>query len=348
MKIGMVSKFLPEKDGIARFSENLCAELGKRIEVVRIGDEKSASADYRVNFRSFRLKADLQKIIEKEKLDLLHIQYIAAYFGRHTLNLNLLQALSQKIPVVSTMHEVHYSYEGYNFLRKKVLAFLEKEVVKKSDAVIAHTPQQKEFLKKKYGVKNVEFMHLGMKLLGFHKRTGNSLLFFGKISRMKGLELLIKAMKMLPDCRLKIAGSFVDKKHQKQIEKMLANASNIKAKFGWVSDEERWRHYKEADIAVFPYIKAQNQSGALMDAIAAGIPVVVTRSGGLHEVIEMFKCGEVVEKNPKAIAEGIKKALKNYGSYRKGLAAYRKEANWEKVAENHEKLYGKMIGKNSY
>jgi len=342
MKIGMVSKFMPEKDGIARFSENLCKELEKHHEVIKIGDVKSDDADYQTNFKSFRLKVELQKIIEKEKLDILHIQYIAAYFGRHTLNLNLLQALSQKIPVVSTMHEVHYSYEGYNFLRKKALAFLEKEVVKKSDVVIAHTPQQKSFLERKYEVGNVNFIHLGMELREFHKRKGNNLLFFGKISRMKGLELLIKAMKMLPEYKLQLVGSFVDKKHEKQIKKMLVNTENIRAKFGWVSDKERWEHFRNADLAVFPYLKAQNQSGALIDAISVGIPVVVTKSGGLYEVIELFKCGEVVEKNPKAIAEGIKKAMKNYGSYKKGLLAYRKEANWGRVAEKHSELYKKL------
>ena len=342
MKIGMVSKFLPEKDGIARFSENLCKELSKNHEVIKIGDAKSESADYKINFKSFRLKALLQRIIEKEKLDLLHIQYIASYFGRHTLNLNLLQALSQKIPVVSTMHEVHYSYEGYNFLRKSVLNFLEKEVVRNSDAVIAHTPQQKRFLEKKYKAENVVFIHLGLELFEFHKRKGRNLLFFGKISRMKGLELLIRAMKMLPEFRLKIVGSFIDKKYEKQIRKMLVNTENISGRFGWVSDEERWRHFKNADVAVFPYLKIQNQSGALNDAVSAGIPVVVTKSGALGETVEHFRFGESVERNPKAIADGVRKVMKNYGSYKKGLVDYRKEANWKAVAERHTELYKKL------
>jgi len=181
-----------------------------------------------------------------------------------------------------------------------------------------------------------------MELRELHKRKGSNLLFFGKISRMKGLELLIRAMKMLPEYKLEIVGSFVDKNHEKQIRKMLVNAENISARFGWVSDEERWEHFRKADLAVFPYLKAQNQSGALIDAISVGIPVIVTPSGGLHEVVEIFKCGEVVEKNPKAIAEGIKKTLKNYEIYRKGLVAYRKEANWKAVAEKHSELYKKL------
>lgn len=342
MRIGMVSKFLPEKDGIAIYSENLCKELGKICEVVKIGDINSKSADYRLNFRSFLLHQQIQRIIEKEKLDVLHIQYIAAYFGRHTLNLNLLQALSQKIPVVCTMHEVHYDYEGYNFLRKTALAFLENEIVKKSDRIIVHTPQQKRFIERKYKANNVECIYHGLELIEAKSRKGKKILFFGKISRKKGLELLIKAMRMLPECQLTIAGSFVDKAHEKEIRKMTEKAENISCIFGWLSNEERWRLFKESDLLVLPYLQAQYQSGPLHNAVSAGIPVVVTRTGALYEMVEHFRFGEIVEKSPEAIAEGIRKAMKNYERYRKGLEDYRKEANWKRVAEKHLELYERV------
>ncbi|MAG15615.1 hypothetical protein CMO88_00985 [Candidatus Woesearchaeota archaeon] len=341
MKVGIISKFMPEKDGIAIYSENLCRELSKICKVVKIGDLKSESADYKVNFKSFRLKSQLQRIIEKEQLDVLHIQYIAAYFGRHTLNLNLLQSLGQKIPVVNTMHEVHYNYEGYNFLRKKAMAFLEKEIVRKSRMIIAHTPQQKAFLAKKYDAKNVTCICHGLELFDVSHKKSNKILFFGKISRKKGLEMLIKAMKMLPEYHLKIIGSFVDKKQEKQIRKMV-DVPNISFKFGWVSNKERWKQFREADLLVLPYLQAQYQSGPLHNAVSVGIPVVVTNAGALPEMVEHFKFGEIVEKNPKAVANGIKKTMKNYDQYKKGLAAYRKEANWKKTAENHLELYKKL------
>ncbi len=342
MKIGMVSKFMPEKDGIAIYSENLCRELEKACEVVRIGDIDSKSAAYRLNFRSFWLQQQLQKIIEKEKLDILHIQYIAAYFGRHTLNLNLLQALSQKIPVICTMHEVHYDYEGYNFLRKTALAFLENEIVRKSSRVIVHTPQQKRFIENKYRAKNVECIYHGLELIEARHRKGSRILFFGKISRKKGLEMLIKAMKSLPEYQLAIVGSFVDKSHEGQIRKMAENAPNISCIFGWLSNEEKWKQFREADLLVLPYLQAQYQSGPLHNAVSAGIPVVVTRTGALYEMVEHFRFGEIVDKSPEAIAKGIRKAMKNYEHYKKGLAEYRKEANWKRVAEKHIELYGKV------
>ncbi len=345
MKIGMVSKFMPEKDGIAIYSENLCRELEKTCEVVRIGDMNSKSANHRINFMSFWLQQQLQKIIKNEKLDVLHIQYVAAYFGRHTLNLNLLQALSQKIPVICTLHEVHYDYEGYNFLRKTALAFLENEVVRKSRKVVVHTPQQKGFVENKYGAKNVECIYHGLELLEAKHRKDGKILFFGKISRKKGLEMLIKAMKSLPEYQLTIAGSFVDKSHEGQVRRMAESAPNITCIFGWLSNEEKWKQFREADLLVLPYLQAQYQSGPLHNAVSAGIPVVVTRTRALYEMVEHFRFGEIVEKNPEAIAEGIRKAMKDYGKYRKGLAEYRKEANWEKVAERHAELYRGVMKK---
>ncbi len=343
MRIGMVSKFMPEKDGIAIYSENLCRELEKSCEVVKIGDMNSKSARYRLNFRSFWLQQQLQRIIEKEKIDVLHIQYIAAYFGRHTLNLNLLQALSQKIPVICTMHEVHYDYAGYNFLRKTALAFLESEVVRKAGHVIVHTPQQKRFLQQKYKAKNVECIYHGLEVIeAKHMKDGN-ILFFGKISRKKGLELLIKAMKSLPEYHLTIAGSFVEKNHERQIRKMTEKAANISCIFRWLSNEEKWKQFRNADLAVLPYLQAQYQSGPLHNAVSAGIPVVVTRTGAIYEMVEHFKFGEIVEKSPEAIAEGIRNAIKNHDKYKKGLEEYRKEANWKRVAERHIELYIKIM-----
>lgn len=342
MRIGMVSKFMPEKDGIAIYSENLCKELEKACEVLKLGDMNSKSAHYRLNFMSFWLQQHLQRIIEKEKLDVLHIQYIAAYFGRHTLNLNLLQALSQKIPVICTLHEVHYDYEGYNFLRKTVLAFLENEVVRKAGYVIVHTPQQKRFLQQKYKTKKIECIYHGLELIKAKHRKDRNILFFGKISRKKGLEMLIKAMKALPEYHLTIAGSFVDKNQERQIRKMTEKAANISCIFGWLSNGEKWKQFRNADLLVLPYLQAQYQSGPLHNAVSAGIPVVVTKTGALYEMVEHFRFGEIIEKSPEAIAEGIRKAMKNYERYRKGLAEYRKEANWERVAERHLELYRRL------
>ena len=80
---------------------------------------------------------------------------------------------------------------------------------------------------------------------------------------------------------------------------MVENAQNINCIFGWVSNKERWKQFGEADLLVLPYLQAQYQSGPLHNAVSAGIPVVVTRTGALYEMVENFKFGEIVEKNPR-------------------------------------------------
>ena len=88
MKIGMVSKYADEEDGVGIYSTSMCEELENAgIDVVRIGDKETTTANYAVDFKSFSLKSQLQRIIEKEELDLLHIQHIAPYFTKYTLNL---------------------------------------------------------------------------------------------------------------------------------------------------------------------------------------------------------------------------------------------------------------------
>ena len=50
----------------------------------------------------------------------------------------------------------------------------------------------------------------------------------------------------------------------------------------------------EATVAVFPYRDELDQSGALLQALGAGVPAVVYDVGGLGEVVDRFGAGRVV------------------------------------------------------
>ncbi len=340
-KIGLLSPFLPEKDGIAIYSDNLLNGLGKnKNEVVTIG-RRGSKADYSLDFKSFQLKNSLKKIIKKEKLDALHIQYVATFFSK-LINLNLIQALDQNIPVIITLHEVHYSIRNF---KDKVLEIIERLIIKKCKLVIVHTPKQKEFLEKKYKAKNILHIYHGLRLNPAHKRKDKNILCFGMISKGKGLKYLIKAMDYLPNCKLTIAGKFTEQKTEKEIKTQLKNSkSNIKTDFGWIDEDKKVDYYKNADIVVLPHIWAPYQSGILHNAVAWGLPIVVTKIGALHEMVDLFKFGEIVKpKNPKLLAEGISKVFKNYNYYKKGILAYKKVANWPKITQKHLEVYKKCV-----
>lgn len=344
MKIGMVSKYPPEEDGIGIYTANLCAELENAgIGVVKIGDKESRTADYTVDFKSFSLKSKLKAIIEKENLDLLHIQHIAAYFTKYTLNLNVILALGQKAPTVVTLHEVHTQSST---IREKALSLIQKAITKRADAVIAHTRQQKEFLQMKYGKKEAYTAHMGVTLSHPHKLSGKNLLFFGMLNYGKGVEYLLRAMNELPDFRLTIAGKAISPDYEKILRQEAAEnkLGNVKLDIRWVPDEEKARYLREADAMIFPYTWAPYQSAAMHDAFSHGIPVVVTDAGAIGEAVKEFRCGKIVEqRSPKALAAGIKGVFGNYDIYQHGVMKYREEANWEKTAHKHGEIYNETL-----
>ncbi len=342
MKIAMLSRF-GENDGLAIYTDYLVEQLRKKgIQVVTIGGKKSKS-DYRINLQSFSLKKELEKIIEKENIQLLHVQHIAErnYYGMHTLNINLLLALKQKVPVVVSLHELHYEAKG---LREIIVRKIEGLIIKRADAIIVHTKGQKQFLEKAYEFKDAKVIYMGIPKHPIHKGKGKSILFFGMLSEHKGIEYLIRAMKHLEGFKLSIAGSVIRKWYSEKIVIEASRQKSIKLEIGWISDEKKHKYMEKSDIIVLPYITAPYQSGVLHDALSFGKPVVVTRTGAISEIVEEFGCGEVVApKNPEQLAEAIKKVDKNYEKYQKGIIAYKKEASWERSAEKHIELYERLL-----
>lgn len=327
MKIGMVSGFPPADDGIATYANSLTAEMDN---VVRIGN--AGKVDYLVDFKSRSLRKKLRKIIDKEQLDILHIQYIAAYYSKWLFNRNLLDSLHQRIPVVSTLHEVHYDPTT---IRDRILWYLEQKVVEKSAAVIVHTKKQVQTL----GRENVYHILHGMEMHAMHKKKGKKLLAFGMIGEGKGTLRAVRAMQHLPDFELTVAGKIVDAKYGGQVKREAARHANVTTQLGWVNDADMDKLFRTRDIGVFPYTWAPYQSGAIHRAFAYGLPVVVSRVGAAYELVEEYGMGAITNN----VTEGVRDVYKKYSTYQKGILRYRSKANWKQIAKEHVSLYKTLM-----
>ncbi len=334
----MVSRFLPEKDGIAIYTENLVKSI--KSNIIKIGTTKSKKA-YKLKFDSLNFYKELNKIIKKEKLDIIHFQYIAPWYGRYSLNYPLIKTLKKiKIPKIVTLHEVQYSNKG---LKNKILERIEKKILKYSNKVIIHTDQQAKFINKKYNTNKAKCIYMGVDIKKNNPQKGKNILFFGMMSEGKGVIDLIKAKGYLPEYRLKIAGRPVTKKYKNMVLKSAKN-KDIDIILGWISEKEKEKLYSWANMVVLPYRWAPYQSAVLHDAISYNLPVIATKVGAVWEIVDKFGLGEVtVPKNPKALAENIQKIYNNYQKYKKGLENYRKKANWKNTALEHLKAYNKVI-----
>ncbi|MEO2050427.1 MAG: glycosyltransferase family 4 protein [Allomuricauda sp.] len=114
--------------------------------------------------------------------------------------------------------------------------------------------------------------------------------FLGRIEPYKGLDVLYKAFKNIQsddlvkgNVELEIVGrGHIDIKKWEQLDIPV----NLVVRM--VSDEEFHRHMANLDCLILPYKKA-SQSGVGYLALAYGIPIIATDTGGLPEIIAQSK-----------------------------------------------------------
>ncbi len=136
------------------------------------------------------------------------------------------------------------------------------------------------------------------------------LLFLGRIARYKGLDLLWAALQQLDEhswACLTIAGLVIDPDFEP------FQHPKVKWRNEWLPEEEISRLLNQSDILVLPYREA-SQSGIIPLGIAAAIPMVVTRVGGLPEQLGPEEA-VWVEPDPDSLAKGIRALTENTDIY---------------------------------
>lgn len=122
-----------------------------------------------------------------------------------------------------------------------------------------------------------------------HYAPGKYLLYLGRLAFEKGLGTLVEAMKELPDVALKVAGTG---SFEKDIERSVAEngLANIEL-LGHKGTEEVKELLRDCIAVVLPSEWYEATGLCLIEAYAAGKPVIAARIGGIPEVISEGKTG---------------------------------------------------------
>lgn len=140
------------------------------------------------------------------------------------------------------------------------------------------------------------------------------LLFFGFVRPYKGLEYLIQALplvrKQLPNAHVLVVGEFWNSKQTYLGYARNAGVSeHITIVDEYVPNEVLSDYFAAADVVVLPYVTA-TQSAVVQLAFGFGKPVITTRVGGLHEVVQDGYNGLVVPpQDEEALAAAIVRYL---------------------------------------
>ncbi len=247
---------------------------------------------------------------------------------------------SMAVSVISAMESYTHAY--LDIWKKNVSAFLFESMFMLN--------KTEEF----WGKGKATLRFLGKPFNATHYRLsandGGYLLFLGRLSDEKGVDVLLDAMKMVPDARLKIAG---DGKHRTYLEdyaaqKQIDNVEFIGSKYG----HELENLFGHCRFLVVPSLWHENFPYVMMEAFARGKAVLGSDKGGIPEYIIPGETGEVFPSHDASALAGYisdlwchpDKAAK-MGARAKQLAdiQFNDEAFYGRLAEIYKKITGKVI-----
>ena len=154
---------------------------------------------------------------------------------------------------------------------------------------------------------------------------------FGHLSKDKGTDTLIEVAKRMPEVKFLFAGYGVSVDKMKDI-------SNIEY-LGFKSGEELYRIIAQAQVSICPSEWYENCPFSVIESISLGTPVIGSKMGGIPELIEIGKTGELFEAgNVDELENKIKYVLNTPGI----LDEYTRNCH-DVIYETADSYYDKLI-----
>ena len=291
----------------------------------------------RVSF-SVWLKPRIKQMLEREAFDVVH-------FHEPFAGLISKDMLSLIDPAESTAVGTFHTYEGTR-LYKIGAKHLAMPYFRMLQGRIAVSRPAYEFISRHFPGE-YEIIPNGIQVDDFadaepfeHLKNDGmiNLLFLSRLEKRKGLKYLLGAFSRLkwdwPNLRLLVAGGGKPDADSLRIlsERNLQDVVFL----GRVSDEEKFRYYKTADIYCAPATGKESFGIVLLEAMAAGAPIVASGIEGYSSVITHGREGLLVPpKDEAALAEAIAELLKDATSQRRLGATGAmtvQDYRWERVA----------------
>ncbi len=129
---------------------------------------------------------------------------------------------------------------------------------------------------------------------------GDYVAYAGRITPAKGIEVLLQAAAQLPEVPFRLAGAMDD--IPDLMDRLPANVRYV----GRLPREKMHEFLVGSRLVTLPSTWPEGFPVVMLEAMAVARPVVASRTGGLHEIVEHGKTGLLVEKeNPRPLREAI-------------------------------------------
>jgi len=187
------------------------------------------------------------------------------------------------------------------------------------------------------------------RLLGKFNDEGALLIYVGRLSAEKQIERIKPVLQALPHARLALVG---DGPHRQQLEKTFENtATNF---VGYLSGEELASAYASGDAFLFPS-STETLGLVLLEAMAAGCPVIGANRGGIPDIITDGVNGCMFDpdgknKGSESLIQATQRLLSNDLEHQLMRKAAREEAEkwgWASATEQLRSYYRQILTQES-
>jgi glycosyltransferase involved in cell wall biosynthesis len=135
-------------------------------------------------------------------------------------------------------------------------------------------------------------------------------LFLSNLLRRKGvveaLDTALIVCARRPSVRVVFAGDWEDDRLERELRTRAARANGAIELRGSVTGLEKDRLLASASVLLFPPVEAEGHPRVVLEALAAGVPVVTTNRGAIGETVVDGRCGFVLdEPEPELLADRL-------------------------------------------
>ena len=270
---------------------------------------------------------------------------------------SMLAALYAKAPLVATFH----AYFGREMLQGQMysaVAPLLRPIWRRIDHRIAVSQAAAASVTSRMGRDPIRIVPNGADLEPFRRAlpadlpAGRKLLFVGRLEPRKGFPIAVRAFALLaqrmPDVRLLVVGEGRDRKALRELD------ADVRARvtmLGHVTRAELPTYHAAADVFIGSALGSESFGIVLVEAMAAGLPVVVSDIAGYREVVHEGIEGLLVPpSDPEALAAALTRVLDDASlAARLGAAGEERacDFSWDTVAAQIEESYHDAVSPRS-
>jgi glycosyltransferase involved in cell wall biosynthesis len=286
----------------------------------------------------------------------------AGALGRAAVRLRLgSQGCTTRLIHVFHGHQFHGYFAGPG---TRAIISIERQLARMTDVIVAVTPTIRSELMSTYQIASadkIKVIPIGLDFawindlekhrgwLRFRLGASDTTIVFGTVGRLTGIKntpLLLRAMARMRqneprDVRLVIFG---DGELRAVLESLVSKLKLTDVVYfaGWVLD--RSKVFCDLDVTCLSS-HSEGSPLCLIESIAAGVPAVATRVGGVADVMTSAEDGELVEaENVEAYASAMIRAAHRAGRLsRERSVAIREYYSIASLVKNYDNLYSEVL-----